>query len=394
MQVHDRVSRASRVSLFLLSLTVSAAAAAAPYAEYRVTVVGPADSRAAGINKAGVVVGTYPSSTGGTRGFLNRGKGLVDLGALGSSSDAVAINDKGVVLGNWTTAGGQQRGFVYYAGKQRDIGAVPGWLTRYSAINNHGYVTANGYSEERGAMRSFLRAPNGKFTDIGKLRFDEPTMTFADALNNRNQVAGSSGPWLVPEQPLRAYVWSRGAMRDLGDLGFSPNGATAINDRGQLTGFMSVPTGFRNRLAFLYHNGRLHIIDERPDTVERWSSGNAINNHGHIVGASDHLSGFIYRGRRMESLNALIDPKPGWDIGLPVAINDAGQIAATAYRKGVSYAVRLDLIRPSALSAPVLEADEEDAALARQPAPAAAEREARAEAEAQAREVLRPVPQE
>jgi probable HAF family extracellular repeat protein len=356
MQTHQRVS------LFLMSLTLATANAAWAYPEYRVTVVGPANSAATDINSSGVVVGTRPYGPTATRGFLNRGKGLVDLGTLGGrSSEAVAINDKGEVLGNWTTTGGQQRGFIYTNGKQRDIGVVPGRFTTYTDINNAGYVTAIGAAAGLDGSRSFLRAPNGKFTDIGNLPFPEPTLTHARALNNRNQVAGESGPLTFPDQPLRAFIWSKGVIRDLGDLGDTPNGATAINDRGQATGFAAVPQGFRDRVAFLYSNGRLVDIDRRPVTEERDSAGTGINNHGHVVGTSNHLSGFIYRGKRMQSLNALIDPKPGWDILRPEAINDAGQIAATAFRNGVQYAVRLDLIRPSAVTAPAAELDAQEA---------------------------------
>lgn len=365
MQAFDQVSRISKVSLFLLSLTVSAAAAAAPYAEYRVTIVGPVDSTAADINNAGVVVGSYPAGADTARGFLNRGKGLVDLGPPGRPNNAVAINDRGEVLGNWTTAGGQQRGFIYYAGKRRDIGVIPGRFTRYTDINNHGYTTAIGAAPDLDGSRSYLRDPKGKFTDIGKLPFDEPTLNHAQALNNRNQVTGESGPLTFPDQPLRAFIWRKGVMRDLGDLGFVPNGGMAINDRGQITGYMGLATGFRNQVAFIYQHGRLINIDGRPDTVERSSGGDGINNHGHVVGSSDHLGGFIYRGKRMQSLNALVDPKLGWDIRFPRAINDAGQIAATAYRKGVQYAVRLDLIRPHASGAPHIEADDEADAAAK-----------------------------
>lgn len=353
------------LSLFLLSLAVSAAAAAAPYAapypEYRVTVMGPADSTAAGINQAGVVVGSYPTGPGATRGFLNRGAGPVDLGPPGRSSDAVAINDKGVVLGNWSAADGRRRGFLYTGSGLRDIGAIPGRATRYTDINNRGYVTAIGTAAGLGGARSFLRTLRGRFIDIGKLPFDEPTLNRARALNNRNQVTGDSGPLTFPDQPLRAFVWSRGTMRDLGDLGFTPNGGQDINERGQITGFMALPTGFRNQAAFLYQKGRLINIDGRPHTTERSSAGEGINNHGHIVGSSDHLSGFIYRGKRMQSLNALIDPALGWNILFPRAINDAGQIAATAYRGGVQYAVRLDLIRPHGLGAPYIGTDDEEA---------------------------------
>jgi hypothetical protein len=158
---------------------------------------------------------------------------------------------------------------------------------------------------------------------------------------------------------------------------------------------MGMADNFYERIAFFYSNGRLIRIDNRPasERTSRNSEGTGINNHGHVVGTSDHLSGFIWRGRRMESLNALIDARLGWGIAGPRAINDAGQIAATATRRGVQYAVRLDLIRPSVLAEPDLgeDADAESDEAAVSPAQAAAE--ARVEEEAQLREVVRPVRQ-
>jgi probable HAF family extracellular repeat protein len=177
-------------------------------------------------------------------------------------------------------------------------------------------------------------------------------------------------------------------MRDLGDFGSDINAGLTINDCGQVTGYASLPVGFHARHAFLYSNGRLRDIDGRPltDAVDNYSIGNGINCLGHVVGYSDHLSGFIYRGKRMESLNALIDPHRGWNISAPAAINNAGQIAATAYRHGRQYAVRLDLIRPMAVMVPEQAPDDLAAA------PLTPE-QARADAEAQAREVVRPVQQ-
>lgn len=350
------------ISLLLLSLTMGLAnAAQAAVAEYRVTVVGPANSRPTDINNTGVVVGTYPVSPTATRAFLNPGKSFVDLGTLGGrSSDARAINDRGEVLGNWITRGGQQRGYIHVNGKQRDIGAIPGRPTTWIDINNAGYLLAvGGATEPFGlAPRSFLRDPRGKVQDIGNLRFDDP-ITRAAALNNRSQIAGASGPLVFPDQPWRAFIWQKGRMRDLGDLGSVPNYGLAINDRGQVTGEISITTGLRDRVAFLYSNGRLIDIDGRRPIEGRFSSGAGINNHGHVVGSSDHLGAFVYRGRRMQGLNALVDPGLGWEIQSPQAINDAGQIAAIAVRKGVRYAVRLDLIRPQVLAAPDLENDDD-----------------------------------
>lgn len=383
-----------RLSLVMLSFAVAGNALA--YPEYRVTVVGPANSWVYGINNAGVVVGDYPVGANLRRAFLNRGKGLVDLGALtGMESAATGINDRGEVVGNWRSADGVQRGFIYSCGKARDIGAIPGSHTRYTDINNAGYITAAGRDPANQETRGYLRTPNGAFIALGAIPWDgsgEPE-TVPAALNNRNQVTGRSGRSNAPEPGYRAFAWSRGVIRDLGDLGSTPNTGNAVNDHGQITGQAYLPAGPRDSAAFLYSHGRMVSIDTRPVTEYKLSAGHGINNRGHIVGASDHLSGFIWRGKRMESLNALINPASGWDITHPVAINDAGQIAAIATRGGVRYTVRLDLVRPHVEPAPALAPDAEAdmPTFPASPAPEAAL--AKAEAQAQEREVARPVAQ-
>lgn len=383
-----------RLSLVLLSFTVAGSAWA--YPEYRVTVVGPANSWAYGINNAGVVVGDYPVGGERRRAFLNRGKGLVDLGALkGVSSVATGINERGEVVGNWSTADGRQRGFIYACGKARDIAPIPGKFTTYTDINDAGYITTAGANPETGEIRAYLRAPNGAFTHLGAIPWDGSGApeTVPTALNNRNQVTGRSGRFNTPEPGYRAFVWKNGTILDLGDLGSTPNTGHAINDRGQIAGEAYLPAGPRDSSAFLYSHGRMIMLDTRPATEYKFSSGNGINNRGHVVGTSNHLSGFIWRGKRMESLNALIDPASGWDISNPVAINDAGQIAAVASRNGVRYAVRLDLIRPHVDAAPALDPEARAELLVFPASPALEAALAKAEAQAQEREVARPVAQ-
>lgn len=382
---------------FLLTLCLGLGAMASSQAapEYRVTVVGPPDSRANGINNAGVVVGTYPANATSTRGFLSRGHGWVDLPAIGTSSGAVAINDRGQILGNWRTAGGQGRGVIWFRGDRRDIGVVPGAsATRYTGINNAGYTIAQANRDD--GQLAFLRTPGGAFRNLGSLGTIDP-ITEAHAINNRNQISGASGEFSLPEIPFHAYIWTHGVLRDLGNYGLTPNEANDINDRGQATGYLAVPNGGAHaRVAFIYTRGRLQDIDGRPSTVDRYSQGQGINNRGHAVGDSDFLRGWVYRGRRMQSLNALIDPASGWDIQLPRDINDAGQIAATAVRNGQYYAVRLDPIRPYLDAAPELDADEADADAPLLSTPLSAEEaanEARLDAQAQAREVVHPVQQ-
>ena len=366
------------------------AAAAAP--EYRVTVVGPPDSRANGINNAGVVVGTYPANVPVQRGFMSRGRGYIDLGAIGVSSSATAINDRGQIVGNWRTADGQGRGVIWFRGERRDIGKLPGSAaTRFTGINNAGYTVALALRND--IQRSFLRTPGGAYLDLGDLSPVPVSITEGHAINNRNQITGASGEFSTPEIPFRAFLWTRGVMRDLGDAGLTPNEGNDINDRGQVTGYVAVPDDTHSRIAFIYTHGRLQDIDGRPAGRDRYSQGQGINNRGHAVGDSNHLSGWVYRGRRMESINALIDPASGWRIQLPRDINDAGQIAATGERNGQLYAVRLDPIRPSLDAMPDIDADAglplQDTPLS----PGQAAEEARLDAEAQAREVVQPVRQ-
>lgn len=377
------------MALALFCSAIGLATAATAYPEYRVTIVGPPGSSAADINLAGAVAGSY-SVGGTTHAFINRGKGLVKLGALGSASGAVAVNDKGEVLGNWLAADGGYRGFIYSRGRQRDIGVIGGGSI-YRDLNNAGYTIATGYAD--GDPSGYLRAPNGSVRSIGHLPVAHP-ITDVFALNNLNQVAGKSGPLVFPEQPYRAVIWTKGKLRDLGDLGLTPNSANAINDRGQATGFAAVNTGGpHDRVAYLYSNGSLASIDDLGGAELKYSEGVGINNHGHIVGYSDTLQGFVWRGRKMQSLNTLVAPGLGWNITAPQAINDAGQIAATAVRKGVQYAIRLDLIRPHALWAPVQAPDAAAELAAIAPLPATAAALARAEAEAQEREAVQAVAQ-
>ena len=415
MRIRHRSQQCLLGLLFLLSLglTLAGAVGAAPAhrSEYRVTVVGPPGSVAVDINQSGVVVGNYPASAVATHGFLNRGRGLVDLGTLGGTNSYVeGINDRGQVIGNSDGPDGNNHGFIYHRGVVTDLGFVPGTITRFADINNAGYTVGSLFLVDSfDGPRGFERSPTGIYKDLGALVTEVP-YTQAFAINNRRQIVGHSGPLVFPDQPLRAFIYSKGVMTDMGGLGWEPNAGLDINDCGQATGFASLPLGFRNRHAFLYSKGRLIDIDGRPDspTAQAFSSGNGINSRGHVVGTSDHLSGFIYRGKAMQSLNTMIDPALGWDIVSPNAINNAGQIAATAMRAGVQYAVRLDprrkLTEPLPLDAQVPEGasapgaagaplDAHAAAQAKATAAAQARADAEAEAEAEARELAIPVQQ-
>ncbi len=78
------------------------------------------------------------------------------------------------------------------------------------------------------------------------------------------------------------------------------------------------------------------------------SCANGINDFGVAVGFADFpgdsiAHGFIYYpGGQIQDLNNLVDPSLGWTIEDGCAVNDSGQIAASAYQEyGVFHAVLL-----------------------------------------------------
>jgi len=346
------------LAVALLASAFGLAYAAKPRIEYRVTRVAPLISEGTAINNAGATVGAFQFGGIGAHAFLTRDTRSIDLGALGDFSNlsiANDINDKFQVVGTSEVAGGT-RGFIHENGVLRDVNVFLPANTTATGNNNAGYVVG-AYQLNKAPPRGYLRAPDGSFRDIGTLPFRN-AFTLPEAINKRGQVVGGSGPYTPPNLVPRAFLWEGGSMRNLGNLGADPSVARDINDRGQVTGYSSL-TRRGVFHAFLWQNGRMIDIDGRRGVGQ--SMGTGINNRGHIVGNSDHLGPFVYRGKKMESLNALIDPAGRYTIRDVQGINDKGQIIGTADQEGVpfGFAVRLDPCTSEADGNAVLDAQAE-----------------------------------
>jgi probable HAF family extracellular repeat protein len=295
---------------------------------YTVTVVGPAGSYATGMNDRGQVVGN--SFNGGA--FLFSDLSFESINA-GPSTAAAAVNNLGQVIGTAQTAGGKI-GYAYLNGDLRTFGD-PAGNTVPMAINDAGQIV--GYQNLNGPTSIYVDA-NG--VPMAPINFGG-NIAVATAINNRGDVAAAVN--LAGAQ--HAFMSVGGVVTDLGTLGGNWSAPSDINDLGQVVGSSSMTLG-PNLHAFLYAGG---TMTDLGTLGEQRSSALAINNLGQVVGSSFSADwndghGFLYSDGHMVDLNTMIDPAGGWTIAEASDINSAGQIAGFAYKNGVGYAVRLDLV--------------------------------------------------
>ena len=320
-----------------LALAVPLLAGATPVIDagprYTLTVLAGAGSQAYDINASGQVVGTWNGNA-----WLHSGSAYSELGA----GSANAINDLGQIAGN---AG--NNGFLYSGGAMTTItgwGATTAW-----GINNAGTVVgmAEYYDEENGFARRAYSYSDGVSTDLGTLY---GIRSHANAVNNLGHVAGAADIGGPPNWPLTPFLYRDGAMQDLGATPGPWSEAMALNDHDQVVGYAGYePNGstLYPRRAFLWEDGAMLDLGMLAGDEESIALG--INNGSQIVGWSvgfEATRAFLYENGAMLDLNALIDPASGWQLAEAAAINDLGQIAATACRDGACHAVRLDLAMP------------------------------------------------
>jgi len=326
-------------ALLSMALCASLAVQAAPL--YKVTVVGRADSVVYGINSTGQVVGQLAAGTE-RHAFYFDGATLNDLGTLGgANSIAWAINDSGTVVGSADTADAL-RAFTYHGGA---LTALPEDLWVARDINQAGAITGSGRVE--GYFSNAYIYANGVATFLGGLPSTDEEGSAGIGINNAGKVVGEAIVGGAPNRPTQPFLYSGGVMQDLGNFGGIFSDARAINDHDQVVGAAGGPYLNDGNLypakAFLWEDGVMRMLGEFSPNGN--SFANDINNLGQIVGTARSAQAdlaFLYQGGSMVPLDALIDPASGWTITDANGINELQQIAATACKLGVCYAVRLD----------------------------------------------------
>jgi probable HAF family extracellular repeat protein len=197
-------------------------------------------------------------------------------------------------------------------------------------INDAGQVVGSGYTSDNAAEHAFLWTPGQGMRDLGTLG---GTSSGASAVNNAGQVVGQSGR---PTGGSHAFLWTpSGGMQDLGSAwwGGGPlgveaeaakSGAVDINDAGHIVGWSEL---FDSPLG-----PYLHAILWRPALADygagwRTSVASGINNAGQVVGSSETstrqgIQAFLVTpGQPMQDLGTL-----GGPTSHASAVNDAGQV--------------------------------------------------------------------
>jgi len=287
---------------------------------------------------------------------------IINLGTFGGAfSYGAAINDRGQVAGFALNAipdsfdlgdfcqnfpmPQQMRAFIWQNGVIQNLGTLGGTDSCSLYISQRGETTGNSFTNSivntttgLPTIHPFLWGGN-KMVDLGSLG---GTIATVSAINNRGQVGGNSSlvgdlksqvgciPSLVGKLKCHPFLWSHGALTDLGTLGGDNGELNALNDAGAAVGKADLP-GSLTHDAFLWKKGVM--TDLGTQDGDPCSNALSLNSKGQIVGGSSDCFTFLHaflweNGGPMVDLNTLVPSGSSLTLTEATFINDRGEIAA------------------------------------------------------------------
>ena len=335
------------------------------------TLGGSASNGFGGVNSRGWVTGDANLAGDQTEhAFLWRDGVMTDVGTLGGLNSSVALpvkNDSGFVMGTaqtstfdplgefWGAAffctnvncqGWQnlELGLRWQNGVMTALPSLGGNNSAAFGINDGGQVV--GIAETATQDPSCISPQVLDFEAViwgpkpGQIQelpvFSGDSVAAAVAINDKGQVAGTSGICAVPTSfalGVHAVLWQHGTVTNLGGFGgVMNNSGLAINHAGQVVGISDLP-GDTTAHAFFWRNGVMTDLGTLPGDV--FSEANDINSKGQVVGISCDVNfncrAFLWEKGVMTDLNALVAPDSSLYLTFGGGINDFGEIAGTAF---------------------------------------------------------------
>jgi len=198
--------------------------------------LGGITSTPAALNAAGQAVGEGSLPGSDVHAFLWQDGTMTDLGTLGGhSSSAMGINTQGQVVGFAATADDALHAVLWDHGTTTDLGAG-----RACAINAAGQIV--GESEGRAVVWD-----HGSKIDIGLSGYGTGSVNPLCGPFLRGPVINAAGDvalnYCTHDDVCSAYLWDRGVLTKLDDLGGDAASVFGMNARGWIVGQSATASG-------------------------------------------------------------------------------------------------------------------------------------------------------
>jgi probable HAF family extracellular repeat protein len=182
------------------------------------------------------------------------------------------------------------------------------------------------------------------------------------AINDSGTVTGNSqtaSPLSGVYQPNHAFVWQvKTGMVDLGTIGGDSSYGTSLNSNGHIVGYSTISKVDNRMHAFLHDGTTMLNLGSLGGTSENTDQSFAlgVNGSDQVVGYTylpqtlGRVSGpvsdpthppqpvaFVYQNGQMQDLNTrIVTPGSNYRLFSATAINDNGQIVATAFNESAN----------------------------------------------------------